>query len=107
MFVVTPRALDKLKELKTSESDLLNISIEGGGCSGLSYQMKWQSYKWPYDKTIFTDLMSSIAVVTDNKSALFLEDIELDYEDGLNGKGFVWTNPKAKRVCGCGSSFST
>lgn len=105
-MTVTFAALIKLKELKENESDILHVSILGGGCSGLSYQMKWINYKYPYDKQIFLDPQSKIIIGTDNKSALFLENIELDYEDGLNGKGFVWNNPNAKRTCGCGTSFS-
>lgn len=105
-MVITPAALNKLVELRENESDILLVSILAGGCSGLSYQMKWQDYKIPYDKQIFVDPQTSIAVGTYNKSALFLENIELDYEDGLNGKGFIWNNPDAKRVCGYGTSFS-
>ena len=107
MFSITPTALDKLNELREDESSILLVSILAGGCSGLSYQMKWIHYKTLYDKQIFSDFMSSIIVGTDNKSALFLEDVTLDYDGGLNGKGFVWDKPSAKRVCGCGSSFST
>lgn len=103
---ITSTALAKLSELKENESDILLVSILAGGCSGLSYQMKWQSYRLPYDKQIFIDPTSNIVVGTDNKSALFLEDVVLDYEDGLNGKGFIWGKPSATRVCGCGSSFS-
>lgn len=105
-MVVTPAALNKLTKLKENDSDILLVSIVGGGCSGLSYQMKWQNYKIPYDKQIFMNYISNIIIGTDTKSALFLENIELDYEDGLDGKGFVWNNPDAKRVCGCGTSFS-
>lgn len=106
-MTITRGALDKLAELKTNPDDVLNISILGFGCSGLGYKMEWQDCKVSYDKQIcayFEDI--PIIVVTDNKSALFLEDVELDYNGGLNGTGFVWNNPKAKRVCGCGSSFS-
>lgn len=105
MFSITPAALDKLNELREDPSHTLLVSIIGSGCSGLSYQMKWQDYEIPYDKQIF--VFGNLVVGTDNKSAFFLEDVTLDYEGGLNGKGFVWDKPSAKRVCGCGSSFST
>jgi iron-sulfur cluster assembly protein len=107
MFSVTSTALTKLSELRENDSDILQVSIVGGGCSGFSYQMKWIDYRTPYDRQIFFLFGCGITVVTDSKSALFLEDIQLDYKGGLNGKGFVWNNAKAKRVCGCGSSFST
>ena len=69
--------------------------------------MEWKNYKFYYDKQIICgNFNNAIIVGTDNKSALFLEHITLDYEDGLNGSGFIWNNPNAKRTCGCGSSFS-
>lgn len=102
-MIITPEALYKLEELRKS-FDFLCVSIVGGGCSGLSYQMKWQSPSIPYDSLIFDN--GFITIVTDSKSSLFLQDIQLGYDDGLNGTGFVWNNPNAKRVCGCGTSFS-
>ncbi len=110
MFPIIPTALAKLEELQKHPCDVLNVSIIGAGCSGYSYQMKWLSHETSevaYDRLIFSDFSSGVQVGTDHKSAIFLEDIQLDYEGGLNGKGFVWDKPSAKRVCGCGSSFST
>ena len=102
---LTDAALIKLKELREDQSHVLIISILSGGCSGFSYHMKWQDYRIPYDKQVFVG--DSLIIGTDKRSALFLEDLILDYEGGLNGTGFKYTNPLAKRVCGCGSSFST
>ena len=105
-MTVTPPALTKLIELKKNDSNILYVSILGGGCSELSYQMKWIHYKSPNYKQIFIDPQTTIIIGTDNKSAIFLENVQLDYEGGLNGKGFIWSNPDAKRTCGCGTSFS-
>ena len=70
--------------------------------------MKWAHYETVVlGKSTDCIWLDKIIVLTDSKSALFLEDVTLDYEGGLNGKGFVWDKPSAKRVCGCGSSFST
>jgi iron-sulfur cluster assembly protein len=106
-MTVTPKAVEKLVSLRANESDVLSISIRAFGCSGLGYHMEWQDYKIPYDKQIiFGNFATPLLVVTDNKSVLFLAAVTLDYEDGLNGRGFVWTNEGAKRTCGCGPSFS-
>ena len=108
MFSITPTALDKLEELQENESSVLLVSILGGGCAGMSYHMEWTYHETVVlGKSIYCIWLGKIIVLTDSKSALFLEDVTLDYEGGLNGKGFVWDKPSAKRVCGCGSSFST
>jgi iron-sulfur cluster assembly protein len=106
MFEVTEKALDKLIELRTNPTDVLIISIRAQGCSGLGYHMEWQDYKVPYDKPLLNDFILSFSIGTDNKSFLFLEHVTLGYEDGLNGKGFVWINSKSVRNCGCGQSFA-
>ena len=81
----------------------LRVGVKGGGCSGLSYVMDFD------DKTESTDevvILDSLKVVIDRKSVLYLYGTELQYSDGLNGKGFEWRNPNASRECGCGSSFA-
>jgi iron-sulfur cluster assembly protein len=103
---ITRKAFEKLKEFQPNTSDVLLVSIQAGGCSGLTYNMAWQDYRIPYDKQILMDHETSIIVGTDNKSALFLGSVELDFSEGLNGKGFVFSNSQAKRTCGCGESFS-
>lgn len=102
-MIITDKAVSKLKQLRSGDSRL-RISVVGGGCSGLSYKMEWVDSVNAADKlTSFDD----ISVVVDPKSNLYLSNVTLDYEDGLNGRGFVFDNPAAKRSCGCGSSFST
>ena len=77
--------------------------VVGGGCSGLSYKLDFDNEIKPMDQ-VFED--NGIKVVTDLKSFLYLVNTELDFSDGLNGKGFYFNNPNASRSCGCGESFA-
>lgn len=81
----------------------LRVSVVGGGCSGLSYKLDFDNEKKPMDQE-FED--NGIKVVTDLKSFLYLVNTTLDFSDGLNGKGFYFSNPNASRTCGCGESFA-
>jgi iron-sulfur cluster assembly protein len=84
------------------ETHNLRVGVVGGGCSGLSYTMKFDDRVDTSDTLI--DL-ESIKVCINKLSLLYLAGTELDYQDGLNGKGFEWRNPNATRTCGCGESF--
>jgi iron-sulfur cluster assembly protein len=107
MVTLTDRALDKLVSLMiedgvSPETHNLRVGVVGGGCSGLSYTMKFD------DKVDTSDTLidlESIKVCINKLSLLYLAGTELDYQDGLNGKGFEWRNPNATRTCGCGESF--
>ena len=77
--------------------------VVGGGCSGLSYKLDFDNEQKPMDQ-VFED--NGLKVVTDLKSFLYLVNTELDFSDGLNGKGFFFKNPNASRSCGCGESFA-
>ncbi len=81
----------------------LRVGVVGGGCSGLSYKLDFDNEVKPMDQ-VFED--NGIKVVTDLKSFLYLVNTELDFSDGLNGKGFFFSNPNASRSCGCGESFA-
>lgn len=81
----------------------LRVGVVGGGCSGLSYKLDFDNEQKPMDQ-VFED--NGIKVVTDLKSFLYLVNTELDFSDGLNGKGFYFNNPNASRSCGCGESFA-
>lgn len=81
----------------------LRVGVVGGGCSGLSYKLDFDNEVKPMDQ-VFED--NGVKVVTDLKSFLYLVNTELDFSDGLNGKGFYFNNPNASRSCGCGESFS-
>ena len=109
MITVTEKALHHLLELMASEgltpdTHHLRVSVIGGGCSGLSYKMDFDDVEDVADEIIH--LNNGLKVAIDRKSILYLYDTELDYSDGLNGKGFSWGNPNASRTCGCGESFS-
>lgn len=102
MITITDNALNKLNELRQA-GQILRISVVGGGCSGLSYKLSWTDKPTETDKVL---VFVGLTVVIDSKSALFLNGMELDHTDGLDGVGFGFNNPNAKRSCGCGSSFS-
>lgn len=92
------------KEGITTETHSLRVGVKGGGCSGLSYVMDFDDNIEPTDEVVSLD--NNFKVVIDRKSLLYLFGTELNYSDGLNGKGFEWVNPNATRTCGCGESFA-
>ena len=102
---LTDSAKEELKKLITKETDNpdgVRLSLLAGGCSGLSYHLqfdKLQEKDYVYDH-------GGIKVFVDPKGALYLNDVVLDYQGGLSGRGFVFSNPNAKKSCGCGTSFS-
>ena len=107
MITVSDKAKEKVEKLKKDtgldDTFRLRASVAGGGCSGLSYQLDFDDEVRPMDQE-FED--KGIKVVVDMKSFLYLAGTELDFSDGLNGKGFYFNNPNASRTCGCGDSFS-
>lgn len=107
MVTLTEKAYTKIKKLiEESNYDstyFLKVEVVGGGCSGLKYNMDFQNVSKDDDQ-VFEHL--DLKIVTNKKSLLYLVGTELDFTDGLNGKGFEWKNPQATRVCGCGESFS-
>jgi iron-sulfur cluster assembly protein len=92
-----------IKEENKPEGTFIRVGVEGGGCSGLMYNLIFDNELKQGDQA-FED--NGIKVVVDRKSFLYLAGTELDYTGGLNGKGFVFKNPNASRTCGCGESFS-
>ena len=93
----------RLMEDDGKEGYFIRVGVEGGGCSGLMYQLTFDNEQGEGDKE-FED--NGIKVVVDKKSYLYLIGTTLDYSGGLNGKGFVFNNPNADRTCGCGESFA-
>tara|TARA_A200000113_G_scaffold13689_1_gene12488 strand:- start:959 stop:1243 length:285 start_codon:yes stop_codon:yes gene_type:complete len=83
--------------------DFVRVGVKSGGCSGLSYELKFDSNQFNEDR-LFED--NGVKILVDKKSLLYLVGTTLDYSGGLNGKGFVFNNPNANRTCGCGESFS-
>ena len=96
-------AIALMKEENQPEGAFIRVGVEGGGCSGLSYKLEFDSVKKEGDQE-FED--KGIKIVVDRKSFLYLVGTELEYTGGLNGKGFVFNNTNASRTCGCGESFS-
>lgn len=106
MITVTDSAKKQaLRLMEEDEKDglFIRVGVDGGGCSGLMYQLKFDNELKEDDKT-FED--NGIQIVVDKKSYLYLIGTTLDFSGGLNGKGFVFVNPNADRTCGCGESFS-
>ena len=109
MITISEKALNHLLELMISEgltpdTHHLRVGVKGGGCSGLSYAMDFDDATDEFDEVVTVD--GGLKVVIDRKSVLYLYGTELDYSDGLNGRGFQWGNPNASRTCGCGESFA-
>ena len=84
-------------------NDYVRVGVKSGGCSGLSYELKFDNNLQEEDK-LFED--NQVKILVDKKSLLYLAGTTLEYSGGLNGKGFVFNNPNAQRTCGCGESFS-
>lgn len=106
MITLTNSAIEQIKHVKTIENKpnyALRVSVSGGGCSGLSYKLDFDESIRDNDKIFEQD---GVKIVTDPKSFLYVSGMTLDFSAGLNGKGFVFNNPNAKKSCGCGSSFS-
>ncbi len=97
------RVLGIWKNDQLSEDHFVRVSVTSGGCSGLSYNMKFDNQPQTNDE-FFED--KGIKLVVDPKSILYLLGTELDFSEGLDGKGFYFNNPNASRTCSCGESFS-
>ena len=96
-------AANLIKEENKPENTFIRVGVDGGGCSGLMYNLVFDHEMKEGDQ-LFED--NGVKVVVDRKSFLYLVGTELDYSGGLNGKGFAFKNPNAERTCGCGESFS-
>ena len=106
MITVTDAARKQAQRLMEDDGKdgyFIRVGVEGGGCSGLMYQLTFDNEDREGDKA-FED--NGVKVVVDKKSFLYLIGTTLDFSGGLNGKGFIFKNPNADRTCGCGESFS-
>jgi len=108
MIKVSDTAKKKVIELMNEDgfnpnTDYVRVGVKSGGCSGLSYDLKFDKTKAEDDK-VFED--NEVKIIVDKKSFLYLIGTTLEYSGGLNGTGFVFNNPNANRTCGCGESFS-
>ncbi|NQX84904.1 MAG: iron-sulfur cluster assembly accessory protein [Flavobacteriaceae bacterium] len=108
MIKVSETAKNKVVQLMNEDgfnpsTDFVRVGVKSGGCSGLSYDLKFDKESLDDDK-IFEN--NGIKIIVDKKSFLYLVGTTLEYSGGLNGTGFVFNNPNANRTCGCGESFS-
>jgi iron-sulfur cluster assembly protein len=106
MIQLTERAVGKVREILDQQEPkptALRISVVGGGCSGFSYSMAFENTPNMLDKTYNYD---GLKVFVDQASLLYLDGVEVDYVETLEGAGFKFNNPNVKSTCGCGSSFS-
>ena len=104
---ITPRAVAKIREAAAAEKidmqdTLLRVAVVPGGCSGLTYDLGWDTTVQDSDEV---SEIGGLRVVMDMKSYLYVEGSELDFSEGLEGKGFHFNNPQAARTCACGESF--
>lgn len=106
LILITDSAKKKIIEIfeneKKSDEVGLRLGVVGGGCSGLSYKIDFDSKKEKDNVLEF----EGFKVYIDLKSSIYLKGITLDFKDGLDGKGFIFQNPNATNTCGCGESFS-
>ncbi|HTY57085.1 MAG TPA: iron-sulfur cluster assembly accessory protein [Candidatus Binataceae bacterium] len=108
-IAVTPKAVQKIRQTfeKMGVANIkdagLRLGVLGGGCSGLSYQFKFDTKPRPNDNVYDFD---GVQIFIDPKSIRYLSGMTLDYQETLMQSGFVFENPHAKKSCGCGTSFS-
>ena len=107
MIIVSDKAKERILELRKeegrTENENIRVSVKGGGCSGLMYDLGFDATMVDTDH-VFED--KGVKILVDRKSLLYLAGTVLEFSDGLNGKGFQFVNPNASRTCGCGESFS-
>ena len=108
MINVSDTAKHKVQNLMKEDgfnpnTDFVRVGVKSGGCSGLSYDLKFDKDQIENDKVFESN---GVKIIVDTKSFLYLIGTTLEYSGGLNGTGFVFKNPNANRTCGCGESFS-
>jgi iron-sulfur cluster assembly protein len=111
MISLSQTALSRILKIRSEsnvpESAPLRIGVVGGGCSGLTYQIDFdQNYNYKNQNNDKMFEVDGINLIVDMRSFLYLAGTQLDYTDGLQGKGFHFNNPNASRTCSCGESFS-
>lgn len=105
--ILTESAARELKAIRdrdqVSSDKILRVGVKGGGCSGMSYILDFDQ-KGDFDDELE---INGVQVLVDRRHALYIMGMEVDFQSGLNDRGFVFINPNAKTTCGCGTSFST
>lgn len=105
MIILTESAAVRIQQLKSEladDSKYLRLFVENGGCSGLEYGMSFDDVK----KNDIVEVSQEIKFIVDPESMIHLDGCRVDFDDGLNGKGFEIQNPNAQTTCGCGKSFN-
>src|SRR3954469_3552762 len=106
---LTEKAAGEVKKIMTEQQlpaeTVLRVGIQGGGCSGFSYLLGFDTQYDPSKDTL--EEQHGVKLAIDKKSALFLDGSAVDFHDGIDRRGFVFNTPNAVKTCGCGSSFST
>lgn len=107
---ITERAADRIKQIRKEQQipddAKLRVGVVSGGCSGLTYDLEFDSKKEAEEEEDQEFKDKGINLVVDMRSFLYLSGTELDYTEGLEGEGFHFHNPNANRTCSCGESFS-
>ena len=106
MITLTSVAASKVKEIMTMQNPVptaLRVAVVGGGCSGFQYHMAFENQTNETDDVLEFD---GLKVLVDQMSSMYLDGVQIDYVESLEGAGFKFNNPNVKSTCGCGSSFS-
>lgn len=106
MITVSARAAARIRALQAAEGHArpaIRIEVKAGGCSGLTYDLSFATEPQPNDLSFESE---GVTLFIPKKSLLYLVGTELDFTDGLDGKGFHFKNPNATRTCACGTSFA-
>ena len=105
-ITLTSQAADKINsalKIENKEGYYLRMSVKGGGCSGMTYKMSFDSNQEEFDKVFESE---GIKIVCDLQSWMYLKGTNVEYSDDMLNGGFKINNPNAERTCGCGTSFS-
>ncbi len=106
MIQLTEKAIGRIRQVFVKqgvEGGGLRLGVQGGGCSGMSYLIRFEPKQRPSDRVFDFE---GVKIFVDPKSLIYLEGMTLDYKESLMQSGFVFENPNAKKSCGCGTSFS-
>jgi iron-sulfur cluster assembly accessory protein len=106
MILLTDTASIKVREIMSQQNPAptaLRVAVVGGGCSGFSYHMAFDNAENPSDNVYEFE---GLKVLVDQMSEMYLDGVQIDYIESIEGAGFKFNNPNVKSTCGCGSSFS-
>ncbi|MCS7086640.1 MAG: iron-sulfur cluster assembly accessory protein [Bacteroidia bacterium] len=105
-LLFTPRAIEEIKAIRERENrgpnERLRVGVKGGGCSGMTYVLTFDQ-KTDWDREFEFD---GVRIIIDRRHEMYLTGMRVEYDDGLNARGFSFVNPNAKTTCGCGTSFA-